>query len=291
MGMHEITLGHLLETYYRESNDYRDRGDKFERLVRSYLTTDPNWSSQFSAVWLWSDYPERGTRTDTGIDLVAQDRFTGELTAVQCKFLDPEQTVSKGDIDSFISASPKPEFSRRLLAHTAGIGPTAQKTLEAQDPPVQVLDPHQMDRADIQWAEFQVAYPDRMVHKSSRRKTPFPYQRDAMDDVEAGFQTSERGKLIMACGTGKTFTSLQIMQEQTPADAKVLFLVPSIALLDQTLREWKHDATQDFRALAVCSDVKVGKNKAQEDISTTDLLVPATTDAAHLVDQLRLAGN
>ncbi|WP_261625106.1 DEAD/DEAH box helicase [Nesterenkonia marinintestina] len=291
MGTLEITLGHLLETYYRESNDFRDRGDKFERLVRSYLTTDQAWASQFSEVWLWKDYPERGTRTDTGIDLVAKDRFTGELTAIQCKFLEPEQTVSKGDIDSFISASPKPEFSRRLLAHTASIGPKAQQTLEAQDPPVQVLDPHQMDRADIQWAEFQVAYPDRMVHKSSRKKTPFPYQRDAMADVAAGFQTSERGKLIMACGTGKTFTSLQIMQDQTPADAKVLFLVPSIALLDQTLREWKRDAAEDFRALAVCSDVKVGKNKAEEDISTTDLLVPATTDAAHLIDQLRQAGD
>lgn len=284
MGTQEITLGHLLETYYRESNDYRDRGDKFERLVRSYLTTDPAWAFQFSDVWLWQDYPDRGNRTDTGVDLVAKDKFTGELTAVQCKFLDPENTVSKGDIDSFISASPKPEFSTRLLAHTAGIGPTAQKTLEAQDPPVRVLDPHQMDRADIQWAEFQVEYPDRMVQKDGE-KTPFPYQRQAMSDVAEGFQSSDRGKLIMACGTGKTFTSLQIMQDQTPSNATVLFLVPSIALLDQTLREWKRDATTGFRALAVCSDVKVGKNTAQEDISTTDLLVPATTDATRLVEQ------
>ncbi|WP_244086309.1 DEAD/DEAH box helicase family protein, partial [Desulforhabdus sp. TSK] len=97
--------------------------------------------------------------------------------------------------------------------------------------------------------------------------------------------------LIMACGTGHTFTSLQIMQEHPASDAKVLFLVPSIALLDQTLREWKRDAAEDFRALAVCSDVKVGKNKADEDISTTDLLVPATTDAAHLLDQLNRAGD
>ncbi|WP_147383453.1 restriction endonuclease [Nesterenkonia natronophila] len=214
MGTQEITLGHLLETYYRESNDYRDRGDKFERLVRSYLTTDPAWAFQFSDVWLWQDYPDRGTRTDTGVDLVAKDKFTGELTAIQCKFLDPENTVSKGDIDSFISASPKPEFSTRLLAHTAEIGPTAQKTLQSQDPPVRVLDPHQMDRADIRWAEFQVEYPDRMVQKGGK-KTPFPYQRQAMADVAAGFQSSDRGKLIMACGTAKTFTSLHIMQDLT----------------------------------------------------------------------------
>ena len=288
MGTHEITLGHLLETYYRESNDYRDRGDKFERLVRSYLTTDPNWASQFSDVWLWKDYPNRGVRGDTGIDLVAKDRFTGELTAIQCKFYDPEHTVAKADVDGFIAASPAPEFSNRLLVHTCRIGPTAQQTLAAQTPPVRTLDPHVMDRADIQWAEFQVEYPDRMVHKSGR-KTPFLYQREAMADVAAGFQTSDRGKLIMACGTGKTYTSLQIMQDQTPADATVLFLVPSIALLDQTLREWKRDADEDFRALAVCSDVKVGKNKAEEDISTTDLLIPATTDASRLVSQRRMA--
>lgn len=231
MGTHEITLGHLLETYYRESNDYRDRGDKFERLVRSYLTTDPLWTAQFSDVWLWRDYPERGARVDTGIDLVARDRFTEELTAIQCKFVDPDRTLAKGDIDSFIAASPRPEFARRLLVHTGRIGATAQQTLEAQDPPVQVLDPHQMDRADIRWSEFQIEYPDRMVHESGK-KTPFPHQRQAVADVATGFQTSDRGKLIMACGTGKTFTSLQIMQEQTPADAKVLFLVPSIALLD-----------------------------------------------------------
>jgi predicted helicase len=219
--------------------------------------------------------------------LVAKDRFTGELTAVQCKFLDPQAVIAKGQIDSFISASPTPEFTHRLLAHTARIGPTAQRTLEAQDPPVQILDPHQMDRSDIEWAEFQVAYPDRMVHKSGK-KSPFPYQLEAMADVAAGFEKSDRGKLIMACGTGKTFTSLQIMQQQTPKNATVLFLVPSIALLDQTLREWKNDAAEDFHALAVCSDSKVGKNRAEEDISTTELVIPATTDASRLMDQIQL---
>lgn len=288
MGTDEITLGHLLETYYRESNDERDRGDKFERLVRSYLTTDPERASQFSDVWLWKDYPGRGSRNDAGIDLVARERYSGALTAIQAKFYDPDRTIAKGDIDKFISGSPSPEFSNRLLVHTGRIGPTAERTLKAQDPPVLLLDPHQMDRSDIQWSDFQVAHPERMVHKSET-KTAFLYQREAMTEVAEGFQSSDRGKLIMACGTGKTFTSLQIVQDQTPADATILFLVPSIALLDQTLREWKRDAATDFRALAVCSDVSVGKNKNEEDISTTDLLVPATTDASRLVEQWRQA--
>lgn len=285
----EVTLGHLLESYYRGATDPRDRGDKFERLIRSYLTADPVWSREFSEVWLWSEYPGRDGRPDTGVDLVAKDRFTGELTAVQTKFVDPDSTVDKKGIDSFISAASPKEFSRRIFAHTAlKLGPTAQRTLEDND--VQVIDLPQMDRADIAWAEFAIETPDRVVRHQGQGKSPFPYQREAMAKVAEGFETSDRGKMIMACGTGKTYTSLQIMQQQTPADGYVLFLVPSIALLDQTLREWKRDADDPFRALAVCSDVKVGKNTA-EDISTTELIVPATTDPHKLVDQRRLAQN
>jgi predicted helicase len=90
--------------------------------------------------------------------------------------------VPKGDVNSFISVSHKLDFSPRILAHTAVIGPTTEKSLEAQDPPMRVLDPHQMDRAYIQWAAFQVEYPDRMVQKDGK-KTRFPYQRLAIADV------------------------------------------------------------------------------------------------------------
>ncbi|GAA3278274.1 DEAD/DEAH box helicase [Nesterenkonia halobia] len=278
----------MLETYYYHSTDTRDRGDKFERLIRSYLTTDPVWSDEFSEVWLWSEYPDRGNRRDNGVDLVAKSRFTGELTAIQCKFIDPDSTISKKGIDSFISEAAPPEFSDRLLAHTAQkLGPTAQDALERNN--VRVLDLPQMDRSDIDWSQFAVETPDRLVRHSSAKKTPFPYQRQAMNDVAAGFEASDRGKMIMACGTGKTYTALQIVEEQIPSDGYVLFLVPSIALLDQTLREWKADASEEFRALAVCSDAKVGKNSNNEDISTTELVVPATTDAQKLIDQRRLA--
>ncbi|WP_261624716.1 restriction endonuclease, partial [Nesterenkonia marinintestina] len=287
MGTEEITLGHLLETYYHGSDGTRDQGDKFERLMRSYLTVDPVWAREFSDVWLWNEYPGREGRVDTGVDLVARDRFTGELTAIQTKFVDPESTVDKAGIDSFISAAHPKEFSRRILAHTAlKLGPTAQRTLEDND--VQVIDLPQMDRADIAWSEFAIETPDRVVRHKGLGKSPFPYQRAAMAEVAAGFEVSDRGKMIMACGTGKTYTSLQIMQEQTPPTGNVLFMVPSIALLDQTLREWKADADEPFRALAVCSDVKVGKNTA-EDISTTELIVPATTDPDKLVNRRRLA--
>ncbi|GGE60749.1 restriction endonuclease [Nesterenkonia cremea] len=282
----EITLGHVLESYFENHTDYRDRGDKFERLVRTFLTTAPEWADQFSDVWLWKDYPDRGTRRDNGIDLVAKDRFTGGLTAIQCKFHDPTVAIDKGGVQSFIAEATPEEFEDRIFFHTAlKLGREAERTLAQNN--VRVVDLPQMDRADIDWSEFRIEAPDRMVHKS-QKKTPFEYQRRAIDEVAAGFADGDRGKMIMACGTGKTYTSLNIMLEQTPVSGFVLFLVPSIALLDQTLREWKRDSTEEFRALAVCSDVKVGKNQ-DEDISTTELVVPATTNPEALLRR-RAAG-
>ncbi|MFE9723494.1 restriction endonuclease [Streptomyces sp. NPDC005794] len=79
-----------------------------------YLSTDPEWTEQFTRVWMWSDWP--GTehdKRDTGIDLVAQDRETGGFCAIQCKFYEPQHTVHKEDIDSFFTASGKGAFTRR----------------------------------------------------------------------------------------------------------------------------------------------------------------------------------
>ena len=49
---HEDAFGRLLDTLYFGALDQRDKGDKFERLMRFYLMTDPAWASQFSHVWL-----------------------------------------------------------------------------------------------------------------------------------------------------------------------------------------------------------------------------------------------
>lgn len=285
----EEAFAQLLDTLFYGGLDPRDKGDKFERLMRSYLLTDPEWASQFSDVWLWKDYPGRDGRPDTGIDLVAQASDTGELTAIQCKFIDPQKIVSKAELDSFIAASSRREFSRRLLVSTSmhEWGKNAEEAVRDLDPPLTRLHFHDLASAPIDWTQFSLDTPDQIV-RADGAKTLRTHQREALDAVAEGFTTHDRGKMIMACGTGKTFTSLQIVEEQTPKDGFVLFLVPSIALLSQTLREWKHDASEDFRALAVCSDSKVGKN-TDEDISTTDLIVPATTDPQRLLDSRRLA--
>lgn len=287
--MTQDAFGQLLDTLYYGSLDKRDRGTKFERLMRSYLLADRAYS--FSNVWLWNEYPDKGNRTDTGVDLVGVRAGTGEKVAIQCKFQDPNEKISKGAIDSFISASATGEFAERMLVSTSleEMGKNARQTIDRLDPPMITLGLEQLADAPIDWSQFSLDQPDHMV-RTDDKKSPRPHQIKAMADVAAGFTDHDRGKLIMACGTGKTYTSLQIMQEQTASDATVLFLVPSISLLSQTLTEWKRDASEDFRAFAVCSDVKVGKS-TDDDISATDLVIPATTNAERLMAQLKIAPN
>ncbi|WP_257944709.1 DEAD/DEAH box helicase family protein, partial [Brevibacterium sp. Mu109] len=282
----EDAFGNLLDTLYYGSLDERDKGTKFERLIRSYLMTDPAYASQFDEVWEWSDYPGKAGRTDDGVDLVARDAITGDLTAIQCKFIDPQTTVGKGQVDSFISASSTGEFSRRIfVSTTTKMNATIESYMQRLDPPLTHLNVFHLANAPIDWAQFSLDRPED-IRRSDDAKSPMPHQRAAMKAVQEGFTTHDRGKLIMACGTGKTYTSLQIMEQQTGPSDTVLFLVPSIALLSQTLTEWKRDAKEPFRAFAVCSDVKVGKN-VDADVSTTDLIIPATTDSDRLIEEWR----
>lgn len=269
------------------SYDERDKGDRFERLMQAYLTTEPQYAQLFDEVWMWTDYPQRGTRRDTGIDLVARARDTGELTAIQCKFFDPSNTVTKPMLDSFLAASSKnldgkPEFAARLVISTSdNWGSNAEDAVENQNPPVQRLRVQDLDDSSIDWSQFSLNTPGELTRKAA--KQPFPHQELAISKVVTGFETAGRGKLIMACGTGKTFTSLKLVEQVVPRGGTVLFLVPSISLLSQTLKEWTIESAIPLRSFAVCSDVSVGKRKSDEDIPVTDLAYPATTNTTKLV--------
>src|SRR5699024_8865566 len=111
-----------------------------------------------------------------------------------------------------------------------------------------------------------------------------------IEAVIDGFQTADRGKLIMAPGTGKTFTSMAIaekMAKKSNNTFKVLYLVPSIQLLSQTLRSWNADTAFDMDSIAICSDRKVTKERIGteiEDIATSDIGFPATTNTDRLLD-------
>jgi len=295
------TVHDVLRMIRETSATNHERGSRFEQLMRSYLGVDPTWAEQFSKVWLWGDWPRAAAnKQDTGIDLVAQDRETGGFCAIQCKFYEPDHTVSKADIDSFFTASGKGGFTRRMIISTTEKwGPHAEEALEDQQIPVTRVGLSDIAASPIDW---RVSAPGGVAIEIElnlhAKKQPRPHQVDALTDVFTGFEDHARGKLIMACGTGKTFTSLKVAErlQQNRVDRNegprttVLFLVPSIALLSQSLREWSYEVTVPMRAFAVCSDTQVGKqqNKGDDrDLTTYDLALPATTDPAKLIAQMK----
>lgn len=280
------TLEDVLAFFREEARSNRGLGDRFERLFAEYLLKDPQYSDLLSDVWLWSEWPDRWT-VDVGIDLVARERSTGNYWAIQCKFLDPEAYLQKVEIDSFFTASGKrfatktgeASFAHRLIVSTTDKwSKHAEDALANQVTPASRLWFKDLANSPVDWSTFNGAKPGTLKLRAKNKTRP--HQDEAISETVAGFLEVDRGKLIMACGTGKTFTSLRIAERQTPADGLVLFLAPSISLLAQTLREWTAQSINPFHAFVVCSDSKVGQE--EEDIRTHDLALPATTDARAL---------
>lgn len=265
---------------YREGQYNRDKGDAFERLICAYLKTDPQYQALFSSVCLWKNWEEREALgyklPDTGIDLVAKFRDGSGYCAIQCKFY--ETAVAMSDLGNFFTLSGKGGFTQRLIIATAPLTKHAADALDGQTIPVSIITLEDLEAAPVDWAQFSIDAPEKLT--ASQKKSPRPHQQEALDAVVQGFASHERGKLIMACGTGKTYTSLIIAEKLVELGGVVLFLVPSIALLSQTLRAWTADATVPLRCFAVCSDSKASRN--EEDMRIAEMAYPATTDAAKL---------
>lgn len=182
--------------------EQRDKGDELERLIRTYLLNDPEWLARFTDVWLWSDWPGRDGRPDTGIDLVAALRDGEGYAAIQCKFYGPGATVSKGDIDSFLSTSGGKEFTRRYIFDTAKAwSSNATDTLAHQAVPVQRVDISFLDESAFDWSQFSWTTPDVLV--STGKKSLWPHQERAVHDVFDGFRAQDRGKFDRRAGPGR----------------------------------------------------------------------------------------
>jgi len=279
------TIRDILSELAAAATDKKDKGDKFERLMKAYFKTDPLYIERFSDVWLWSEWPGNGGIVDTGIDIVCQERNGEGVCAVQCKFFNESHTLQKADIDSFFTASGKHPFTSRIIISTTDRWSThAEEALDNQQIPATRIRVQDLDDSAVDWNKFSLDRPEFAVQKPKKKLKN--HQVAALDAVKTGFQTSDRGKMIMACGTGKTFTSLKIAEELTPPNGTVLFCVPSISLMSQTLKEWVAESHRMLRCFAVCSDTKVGKKRENEDMRLHDLAFPATTDAADLFTQV-----
>lgn len=287
-------------TQLRENQPKARYGIAFEKLMVNYFRTDPTLKAQFDEVYRWADWRYNGGKADTGIDLVARRADDVTWTAIQCKFYKPTTRIRKANLDSFFEASGRTfetedgvqHFGSRLIISTTDRwSSNAEEMLANQVIPTSRIGVAAISESPINW---DIAFPGAAMGDSaiqinlSRRETfePRPHQQEAIDRAIAGFNTHDRGKLIMACGTGKTFTALRLAEkvaEDNGGKARVLFLVPSISLLSQTLKEWTAQARLDMRTFAVCSDSKV--SRSAEDIATYDLEVPVSTDGAQIAER------
>lgn len=282
---------YLINTYRTTAQSEREKGTYFELLCIKYFENEPYYADLFSKVQAYTEWAiENGlSGKDTGIDLVATTK-DGEFHAIQCKLYDANRKVTKAEIDSFLSAASKTYFARRIIVSTTHAwSDNALATLENQDPPVTKIDLETLEQSAIDWSLF--AEKREVVFKPKKQLRD--HQKAALTNVQIGLyeQGLERGKLIMACGTGKTFTSLKIAEECAGAGKRVLFLVPSLSLLSQTLTEWTQESTTPLHSYAVCSDNEVGKKKDKTaiDAVTTlshELQYPATTDAKKLAENV-----
>ena len=258
-------------------SDSGKRGKQFEHFVKWFLKNDPEWSTQVDQVWLWDEYPDSWGR-DCGIDLVFRHK-NGENWAVQAKCYSPTTSITKADVDSFISESNRDGIDKRLLIATTDlVGANAKQVCDAQDKPVTRFLLSHFEDADI---EYPASLDDLPKAKRKEKPKPRDHQIEAIEAVASNFKDVDRGQLIMACGTGKTFTTLWI-KEKLGADS-TLVLLPSLGLLSQTLHEWTLAANDEFQVLCVCSDESVGKKGSDEAVhSISDLAFPVTSDAGEI---------
>lgn len=282
-------LQKLLDSYRQAATTEREKGTYFEELILCYLLNEATYRDLYSDVWTYSDWAKlQGLDgRDTGIDLVAKTSGTGEYHAIQCKLYAEDYKLQKGDIDSFFTASGKKPFTHRIIiATTDKWSEHAEDALQNQQPPVSKIDLHDLESSQIDWSHYHAKSKPTLKTKKQLRD----HQRFALDAVKRGLSDADRGKLIMACGTGKTFTALKIAEEMAGAGKRVLFLVPSLNLLSQTLTEWTQESAIPLHSFAVCSDSDVGKKRKKDDDTvqtfTHELRYPATTEPARLATEM-----
>ena len=262
--------------------DSGPKGKAWERLCRWFLLHDPVYASQLRRVWLWDEWPERWG-ADNGIDLVAE-AHDGALWAVQAKAYAETTTVTKADVDSFLSESNREQISFRLLIATTDlVGANARKVMVGQEKPASLLMLSDLRTRPLDWPDGGDSPPPRAPY------TPRPHQQEALESIRT-VETGERGRVIMACGTGKTL--VQLWAHEQLQSHRTLVLVPSLFLVAQVMQEWTANRVRPFEFLAVCSDETVlAKQEDRFVANVSEIGVPVTTDPGRIAHFLNGAGD
>ena len=296
------TIYDILSHFRATSITEKEKGTQFERLMRAWLKTDARYAHLFEHVWLWEEFPSRKDfgGQDTGIDLVAKTH-EGDYWAIQCKCYAEDTVIDKAAVDSFLATSSRTftnevtlqttSFAHRLwIATTSHWGSNAEEAIQNQLPPVSRVNLYDLDHSAVDWSKIFEGLEGKAA--LSEKKQLREHQREALKAAHQHFLSHDRGKLIMACGTGKTFTSLKLIEQELEGKGLVLFLVPSIALLGQSLNDWMGDAETPIKAVCICSDsrasrkIKRGNNNDELETSIVDLALPASTNTASITRQL-----
>ena len=267
----------VLDRIREDNRDEAEKGRWFEQLFMRVALQEPEF--EIDGIWRWPDWPEREALTgldgrDIGIDLVAR-RTSGEWVAIQCKCYDDRHVLGKGGIDKFLGGSQQGIFRLRWIVATCRWGPNAERAIRNANPEIRQIDFRQ--HLDVQVEE---------QHAKRPVQEPWPLQADAIEDAVTGLANHDRGRLIMACGTGKTFTSLRIAERTVADGRRILFAAPTIALVSQARREWLRQTTRHLECIVVCSDPTAGGRNENEDIRVSELECPVTTDPAEIARSL-----
>lgn len=285
-----MSFEHLVNQINELAETQRDRGTYFEYLVRAYLQHEPTYQNEFKHVWMLADVPNdyRIPKSDIGVDLVAE-KHTGELVAIQAKFYN--HAIQKANIDSFLGELGKEYYdSGIIVASTDKWGKNAEQALADRSDVVRI-GLSDLRNSRIDWEQFSFERPEEVTVKA--KKQPRYYQKEVISKALEYFKDHDRGQLIMAPGTGKTFTSLKVAEAMAKEAGKeqyvVLYLVPSIQLLTQTLRGWNNDTDMTMSSMAVTSDRNASRGSVNQEetniqIKASDIGYPATTSAKKVVE-------
>ncbi len=281
--MQEISVYKLIKEKLQAIPNLRHKGSLFEKISKQFLQEHDS-ANEYESIELWGDWEGRGKERDRGIDIVIQTT-SKEYIAVQCKF--HQNSISLNDISTFLtqlqSGVGEVRFKKGIIISTSHLTSEALKAIEQIRSTGMGIDIDEITEEDfiysrIDWEKLDPTKTEDELPLCDKKK-PRSHQQEAINATKEYFSSPKntRGKLIMACGTGKTYTSLKIMEALDPKI--MLFLAPSIALLSQTFREYAQEKSDPFYASVVCSDDKVGKSKDEDndDINFSELpLKPST---------------
>jgi predicted helicase len=229
----------------------KKRGDAFEEFVYLFFLLNKNYY-QIENVYMHPiPNPIKDKlgikRYDAGVDGVIE-RLDGRLAAYQAKFRTGRVKPGYGELAK-LWAEARNASMTYIVANCSAVTGLADQQVENHNILVDKFDALPASFFEELRGLIQESFAEHLYF------SPDPHQKKIIMDVLEGFVESDRGKVISACGTGKTLTSLWIAEELKAK--KILFVAPSLALIKQALTEWSDQIRSPLRYLCVCSDKTV----------------------------------